>query len=87
MNGTYTLLEGGAEGKYFYQTIEQASAMSRANYASQGAQTITSIEVPQSVLNSAYVGRVAGEGQIVFLPGSSFPLGPVNVWTYTPVSF
>jgi RHS repeat-associated protein len=83
----YTILAGGVEGKYFYPTVEQAVALARANYSTQGPQTFTSIIVRQSLLDDAYIGHVAGEGRIVFLPSSSFPLGPVSVWPFIPLSF
>ena len=53
---------------------------------SQGVQTITSMTVPRSALGEAFSTHVLGEGQIIFLR-SSLPLGPVNVWSFTPVGF
>ncbi len=75
------------EGKYFYPTVEQAVQFGRGSFSSQGAQTIMSMTVPRSALGEAFSTHVLGEGQIIFLPGSSLPLGPVNVWTFTPVGF
>jgi hypothetical protein len=70
--GQYTLQAGDVEGKYFYPTVEQAAALSRSNFATQGTQTITSITVPQSLLNGAYIGNVAGEGQTFSCLGRRF---------------
>ena len=55
--GQYTLQARGVEGKYFYPMVEQAAALSRSNFATQGTQTITSITVPQSLLNGACIGN------------------------------
>jgi hypothetical protein len=40
--GAYEAPLGGVEGKYFYPTSEQAEALARANFSSQGVQTLTS---------------------------------------------
>jgi hypothetical protein len=77
---------GGVEGKYFYPTAEQATGLARANFSSQGVQTLTSVQVPNSVLGGATRLSVGAEGRVLFFTGEQLPaLGTPQVWNYFPV--
>lgn len=82
----YTPPIGGVEGKYFYPSLEQARSMAQANYASQGAQTLTSVQVSRSFLQTVTPIAPLGEGPAFFLnSGQVSQLGSPAVWQYWPL--
>lgn len=82
----YTVKLGGVEGKYFYRTAEQALKMAQRSYATYGPQTLTSMRLSAAALRNAgvWIADVAREGEVTFVPGSMFPLGPVQIWSFFP---
>jgi RHS repeat-associated protein len=77
------------EGKYFFEGAEDASGFAKKMFRvfpQEGPYTITSIRVPNSVLNSAERLYISGEGAAVVIPKSQLPLGPVKVWTHSPLA-
>jgi RHS repeat-associated protein len=83
--GAYRPHPGGVEGKYFYLTARQASnfaRMSHDNYGS-GPSTLTSARYPRGKLPEPVYP--AGEGEVYFLEGDAFPLGPVTVYDEMPL--
>ena len=84
--GRYTPAAGGVEGKYFYPTAEQAGNLAKANFPSQGVQTLTSVRVPNSVVGGATRLHVAGEGPVYFFNGQQLQqLGAPSIWPYFPL--
>lgn len=85
--GSYTPSPGGLEAKYFYPTAEQGSnfAANPAN-APFGPFTLTSTNVPNSVINSADTVSVAGEGTVLTIPNELLPNVPSpTIWNYMPI--
>jgi hypothetical protein len=85
--GQYTASPGGMEVKYFYPTPQQA-----ANFAANpgnaqfGPFTLTSTEVPTSVINSGSTINVAGEGTVITIPTEQLPnLGVPTVHSSIPL--
>ena len=84
--GAYEPALGGVEGKYFYPTVEQAEALARANVSSQGVQTLTSVQVPTSMLQQATQLSVASEGRVIFMTSEQLSgVGTPTVWNFFPV--
>ncbi len=84
--GSYEAALGGVEGKSFYPTAEQAQALAKANFSSQGVQTLTSVQVPNSVLQGATHLSLAGEGRVIFLTSEQLPgLARPQIWNFFPV--
>jgi RHS repeat-associated protein len=77
---------GSVEGKYFYPTVEQARAFARASYeAGYGPQTLTSVNVPETMLQGATSLRLPGEGTAFFFEATQLPqLGNPTVWKFWP---
>jgi len=84
--GSYETAAGGVEGKYFYPTAGQAQALARANFSSQGVQTLTSVQVPNSVLQGATQLSVAGEGRVIFFTSEQLSgLARPSIWNFFPI--
>lgn len=66
--GKYSVAPGGVEGKYFYPTEEQASTMARRSFPNYGPQTVTKVQVPNSLMNQATPISPYGEGPAFFVP-------------------
>jgi RHS repeat-associated protein len=73
----YTASPGGLESKYFYPTAQQASnfAANPAN-AQFGPFTLTSANVPNSLIASENTVSVLGEGSVVTIPNELLPKIP-----------
>jgi hypothetical protein len=87
--GAYTQSPGGLEVKYFYPTAEQGStfAANPAN-AQFGPFTLTSVEVPTSLLSSPGVSIIApaGEGTAITIPIELLPdLGEPTIFDWLPL--
>jgi len=85
--GRYTGSPGGLEVKYFYPTAEQGAnfAANPAN-AQFGPFTLTSTEVPTSVLNSSTAVNVATEGRVITIPNGQLPgLGTPTIHPSIPL--
>jgi hypothetical protein len=67
----------GLEGKYFYDTIEQARRFPELLAAT--GYSVTSASFSVEALESADRIEVAGEGVALWLPAEVFPVGPVTV--------
>ena len=81
----YEAAVGGVEGKYFYPTAQQAEKLARANFPSQGVQTLTSVQVPKSMLDAATRLHVAGEGQVIFMTSEQLSgIDAPQVWNFFP---
>jgi hypothetical protein len=77
---------GGVEGKYFYPTAEQATALARANFPSQGVQTLVTARVPNAVLGQATRIAPFGEGPAYFFEAGQLPaLGSPAVQPFFPI--
>ena len=78
--GRYRVPPGGMEGKYFFQTPEQASNFARM----MGDQpyTTTSVRVTPAELARGQSISPAGEGPGYFFSTTSVPSGPVTIWSF-----
>ena len=77
--GTYRLLPGGAEGKYFYPSIEQAYKV-QTLFRNLGDQKYT---VTSGLFTFRELGpsqRAAGEGTFYVVDGKYLPKGPVKIY-------
>jgi hypothetical protein len=85
--GRYTGSPGGLEVKYFYPTAEQAANFAaRPGNAQFGPFTLTSTEVPTSVLNSGTALNVATEGRVITIPNGQLPgLGTPTIHPSIPL--
>ncbi len=73
--GTYTVIEGQAEGKFFFPSFEQAQS-----FVNKGlATTVTSAEFPLQILDSVDLIEPTTEGFGFFIPSEAFPFGPVTI--------
>src|SRR5207245_11313132 len=68
-NGGYSASPFGGDVKYFYPSAGQADQFVQNGWAS----TVTSVEVPTSLVNGSYTGVVAGEGPVVAIANTSLP--------------
>jgi RHS repeat-associated protein len=73
--GTYTVLEGNVEGKYFFPSFEQAQAFVDTGWAT----TVTSAEFPLQILESVDLIEPSAEGFGFVIPSEVFPFGPVTI--------
>jgi hypothetical protein len=89
--GSYRIASGtSAEGKYFFETARSAAGFAKKMYQifpQEGPYTITSISIPNAVLQISARVYVAGEGMVIFIPGSALPLGPVQILDYAPIPY
>ena len=84
--GKFLASPGGVEGKYFYPTAEQAASLARANFPSQGVQTLVTAQVPNAVLGQATRIAPFGEGPAFFFRVEQLPaLGSPAVQPFFPV--
>jgi|GEM_PF-2836550 len=81
--GRYRVPTGGTEGKYFFETQEQASRFSRM----MGDQpyTTTSVRVSPAKLGRGQSISPAREGPAHFFDTSDVPTGPVTIFNYSVV--
>jgi len=79
--GRYRVAEGMSEGKYFFETPEQASSFARQ----MGDQpyTTTSVTVSPPVMSAAQPINPAGEGPGFFFATPDVPSGPVTIFNYS----
>ena len=77
----YRSLAGQNEGKYFFDTAEQASNF--AKMSADGAYTTTSVEVSARELSLGERIMPAGEGPGYFFSTPNIPAGPVNIFDYS----
>lgn len=78
---------GGAEVKYFYPSAQQASDFA-ANVANApfGPFTLTSTEVPTSLIDLGTTVDVATEGKVIVMPNAQLPaLGTPKIYTSLPI--
>ena len=89
--GTYRRASGtSAEGKYFFETARSAAGFAKKMYqifSQEGPYTITSISVLNVALQTFVRVYVAGEGTVIFIPGSALPLGPVQILDNIPIPY
>ena len=89
--GTYRIASGAsAEGKYFFETARSAAEFAKKMYQifpHEGPYTITSISVPNTALQTFARVYVGGEGTVIFVPGSTLPLGPVQILDSVPIPY
>lgn len=81
--GRYRVPSGGTEGKYFFETPEQASNFARM----MGDQpyTTTSVRVSPSQLGRGQPINPAREGPGYFFNAPDVPSGPVTIFNYSVV--
>ena len=81
--GRYRVPEGGTEGKYFFETPEQASNFARM----MGDQpyTTTSVRVSPAELGRGQRITPAREGPAYFFETPDVPSGSINVHNYSVV--
>jgi hypothetical protein len=79
--GAYRVAAGGTEGKYFFNSPEQASNFARM----MGDQpyTTTSVRVPAGQLAHGHPINPAGEGPGYFFPTPHVPSGPVTIFNHS----
>jgi hypothetical protein len=68
-----------------FETARSAAGFAKKMYQlfpQEGPYTMTSISVPHAALRTFVRVYVAGEGQVIFVPGSALPLGPVQLLDY-----
>lgn len=75
--GRYRATSGGTEGKYFFDTAEQASNF--AKMMGNGPYTTTSVEVSIPELDSGQRIHPAGEGPGYFFDTPNIPAGPISI--------
>lgn len=89
VTGTYRMASGtSVEGKYLFETARSAAGFAKKMYQlfpQEGPYTVTSISVPNAALQTFTRVYVAGEGSVIFVPGSALPLGPVQLLDYAPL--
>jgi hypothetical protein len=79
-----------AEGKYFFETARSAAEFAKKMhqiFPQEGPYTITSISMPDAALQISARVYVAGEGTVIFVPGSALPLSPVQILDYAPIPY
>lgn len=81
--GGYRVPAGGTEGKYFFETPEQASNFARM----MGDQpyTTTSVRVSPGELANGEPINPAREGPGYFFRSPDVPSGPVTIFNYSVV--
>lgn len=87
VTGEYRSGIGSVEGKYFFDSADDAVKFTRKMFGlfpDEGPYTITSITISELFLKSCVRLAIAGEGGVWYLPESALPFGPVDVWTYCP---
>jgi hypothetical protein len=79
--GTYQVAKG-QEGKYFFQTAEDALDFGQRmfeKFPDHGPYTVTSTQVDRAVIQASEGVHAATEGHALFVPKSQLPLGPVKI--------
>jgi len=79
--GAYRSLAGQTEGKYFFDTAEQASNFARM--MGDGPYTTTSIELTPGELSFGQRINPLGEGPGYFFPSPNIPSGTVNIFNFS----
>jgi hypothetical protein len=73
----------GTEGKYFFETPEQASNFARM--MGDAPYTTTSVRISPTELGRGQPIRPAGEGPGYFFPTPHVPFGPVTIFDFSVV--
>jgi hypothetical protein len=81
--GAYRALSGQTEGKYFFDTPEQASNF--AKMSGDAPYTTTSVNVSDAELSLGQRINPAGEGPGYFFPTPNIPPGSVNIFHFSVV--
>ena len=81
--GRYRAKQGGVEGKYFFDTAEQASKF--AKMMGDQPYTVTSTRVSRSKLRNGDRIEPAGEGPGYFFGTPHIPAGRVTVFNHSPL--
>ena len=79
--GRYRVRPGGTEGKYFFETPEQASNFARM--MGDKPYTTTSVSVSPSQLRRGQPINPAREGPGYFFSTPDVPSGPVNIFNHS----
>ena len=85
--GGYTPSPYGGIVKYFYPSAEQASGFAaNPGNAQFGPFTLTSAEVPNSLITPANTISPLGEGTAITIPNEALPnIPPPTIWNSMPI--
>jgi len=81
-SGTYRIAQAQREGKYFFETAEDATEFGQkmfGKFPQEGSYTVTSAEVDRAVIQASSPLKAAGEGPARFVPANRLPIGPVKI--------